>query len=232
MIEVTEMDWHAIHESLNKKGYVSIKQFLSPQECQQLQALYSIDDIYRNTINMQRYRFGSGEYRYFNYPLPPLIENIRSSFYTPLSVIANDWMQKLSTGIAFPRSHNEFIERCRKQNQTRPTPLILRYETGGHNTLHQDLYGTIYFPFQLVIVLTQKEVDHTGGELVFTEQIPRAQSKAEVLQPNQGDAVIFTTHFRPVNGTRGYYRANMKHGVSEITSGRRFALGVIFHDAE
>lgn len=180
---------------------------------------------------MKRYRFGEGEYKYFNYPLPSLIQTLREQFYRPLSGIANEWMEKLSISKQFPETHAELIIQCQLQAQKRPTPLILHYTAGGFNTLHQDLYGEVYFPFQIVFVLTQHGHDHEGGELVLVEQVPRAQSKAEVIKPNQGDALIFTTNFRPVKGARGYYRANMKHGVSEVKSGERFALGIIFHDA-
>jgi len=180
---------------------------------------------------MQRYRFGQGEYKYFNYPLPPTIQSLREILYSPLAAIANQWMEKLESAVQFPEKHDDFVRECKTKSQSRPTPLILRYESGGFNTLHQDMYGEIYFPFQVVFVLTQAGLDHEGGEFVLTEQIPRAQSKVEVLQPNQGDAVIFTTNFRPIKGAKGYYRAKMKHGVSEIKKGVRYSLGIIFHDA-
>jgi hypothetical protein len=180
---------------------------------------------------MQRYRFGRGEYKYFSYPLPPTIQALREILYAPLAMIANDWMQKLASEIDFSSSHRELIARCREKDQIRPTPLILRYESGGYNTLHQDLYGEVYFPFQAVFELSQKGRDHEGGEFVLTEQVPRAQSKVQVLHPDQGDAVIITTNFRPVQGAKGYYRATMKHGVSEVKKGTRYSLGIIFHDA-
>lgn len=181
---------------------------------------------------MKRYRFGEGEYKYFQYPLPPPIQNLREELYTPLSTLANEWMKLLDIDKQFPTTHAALIEQCHQHHQTRPTPLILRYTSGGFNTLHQDLYGDVYFPFQAVIVLTQKDVDHEGGELVLTEQVPRAQSKVEVIAPHQGDVLIFTTNFRPVKGSRGYYRATIKHGVSKVKSGERYALGIIFHDAK
>jgi hypothetical protein len=181
---------------------------------------------------MQRYRFGKGEYKYFSYPLPPVIQSLREILYSPLATIANNWMQKLNLDIQFPSRHNDLLQTCKAKHQTRPTPLILRYEHGGFNTLHQDLYGEVYFPFQVVLLLTQKGIDHDGGEFVLTEQVPRAQSRAHVLAANQGDAIIFTTNYRPVHGSRGYYRAVMKHGVSEVTSGIRYSLGIIFHDAQ
>jgi uncharacterized protein len=231
MKKVTDFDWNNIYESLNNKGYAQLPAVLSAEECEAMQKSYTDSSLYRNVINMQRYRFGTGEYNYFSYPLPVLIQTIRESFYQPLAVIANAWMKQLDMSIIYPQEHGELIQHCHNQNQLRPTPLILRYETGGHNTLHQDLYGEVYFPFQIVFILTQKGRDHEGGELVLTEQVPRAQSKAEVITPDQGDAIIFTTNFRPIKGTRGYYRATFKHGVSEVKSGVRFALGIIFHDA-
>ena len=231
MRDIHTMDWKIIYDSLNEKGFCILPNVLSAEECRHLSGLYEDHYLYRSTINMQRYRFGKGEYKYFNYPLPLTIQSLREIFYTPLSSLANEWMDRLNTKITFPNQHGELVQQCKGKDQTRPTPLILRYEAGGFNTLHQDLYGEIYFPFQVVFVLSQVGKDHEGGEFVLTEQIPRAQSKVEVLQPNQGDALIFTTNFRPVKGSRGYYRAKMKHGVSEVKSGVRYSLGVIFHDA-
>ncbi len=231
MKNISTLNWDDIYQSLNEKGYAHIPGLLLKEECEQLSNLYSQSNLYRNVINMQRYRFGRGEYKYFNYPLPSLIQHMREEFYKPLSKIANAWMKQLSIDINYPEQHHQLIEICKANQQQRPTPLILRYETGGYNTLHQDLYGTVYFPFQVVLALTQSGEDFTGGEFVLTEQVPRAQSKAEVLIPNQGDAVIFTTNFRPMKGTKGFYQANMKHGISEVRSGVRYALGIIFHDA-
>ena len=225
------MNWTSVVDSLNTNGYAIVPSVLSAEECSHLSGLYEDDYLYRNIINMQRYRFGQGEYKYFNYPLPPTIQSLRELFYPPLAKVANDWMQRLGTELEFPSSHEELIKRCWQNQQNRPTPLILRYESGGFNTLHQDLYGEIYFPFQVVFVLSRKGRDHEGGEFVLTEQVPRAQSKVRVLHPGQGDAVIFTTNFRPIPGAKGYYKAKMKHGVSEITTGTRYSLGIIFHDA-
>jgi hypothetical protein len=230
MQNISTLNWNEIQIELNQKGFVSISELLSKQECEQLIQLYP-KSIYRSVINMQRYRFGQGEYKYFNYPLPNLIEAIREEFYSKLARIANQWSEVLAMEIKYPSTHTEFISSCHTQKQLRPTPLILHYQKGGFNTLHQDLYGEIYFPFQVVIALSQNGKDFEGGELVMTEQLPRAQSKANVHTPNQGDAIIFTTNFRPVKGTRGYYKSRMKHGVSEIKSGERYALGIIFHDA-
>ena len=225
------MDWNSIYTSLNEKGYAHLPKVLSTEECNHLIGLYNDPDLYRSVIDMQRYRFGKGEYKYFNYPLPPLVQKLRQDLYEPLALLANQWMNQLAIAIVYPLKHAQLIEQCHHKNQLRPTPLILHYEKGGFNTLHQDLYGEVYFPFQVVFVLTQQGKDHIGGELVLTEQIPRAQSKAHVLQPHQGDAVIFTTNFRPVMGSRGHYRATIKHGVSEVKGGERYALGIIFHDA-
>ncbi|MEJ7645072.1 MAG: 2OG-Fe(II) oxygenase [Chryseolinea sp.] len=225
------IDWNTVYEGLNNRGYAVIPEVLSTQECIHLSTMYDDPQLYRNTINMQRYRFGQGEYKYFNYPLPPLVQSMREMFYTPLSGLANTWMESLRTAIYYPKWHDEFVAQCKANAQTRPTPLILRYEAGGYNTLHQDLYGNIFFPFQVLIVLSQVGKDHRGGEFVLTSQVPRAQSKAQVLQPSQGAAVIFTTNFRPVKGSRGFYKATMKHGISEVSDGIRYALGIIFHDA-
>ena len=231
MTSIEHMDWKKIYDSLNEKGYTIIPKVLSPDECRHLSGLYDDHYLYRNTINMERYRFGKGEYKYFNYPLPPTIQTLREIFYVPLSRLANEWMDKLGMNTKFPAIHQQLVEQCNINHQMRPTPLILRYEAGGYNTLHQDLYGDVYFPFQVVFVLSQEGKDHCGGEFVMTEQMPRAQSKADVVHPNQGDALILTTNFRPVKGNRGYFRAKMKHGVSEVTDGIRYSLGIIFHDA-
>jgi len=231
MKSIRAMNWNEIMESLNTKGYAIIPEVLSKPECEHLRGFYDDDQLFRSVISMERYRFGKGEYKYFNYPLPPSIQVLREGLYQPLSTLANEWMQKLGVDMHYPEQHQQLLERCKAKNQHRPTPLILRYQHGGYNTLHQDLYGEVYFPFQVVFVLTQHGVDHEGGDFVLTEQLPRAQSKAEVIRPNQGDAVIFTTNFRPVAGKNGFYKTRVKHGVSEVKHGQRFALGLIFHDA-
>jgi hypothetical protein len=231
MTDFQNMDWNPIYNSLNAKGYSILRNVLSPEECLHLSGMYGDQYLYRNTITMERYRFGKGEYKYFNYPLPLTIQSLRELLYSPLSRLANEWMDKLGLNINFPDRHEELVMQCREKHQTRPTPLILKYEVGGFNTLHQDLYGEVYFPFQVVFVLSQEGRDHNGGEFVLTEQVPRAQSKAAVIHLNQGDALIFTTNFRPLKGSRGYYRAKMKHGISEVTKGIRYSLGIIFHDA-
>ncbi len=230
MQNINSLPWNEIQTELNEKGFAVIAELLSKPECEELKQLYSTP-IYRSVINMQRYRFGMGEYKYFNYPLPEKIQSLREGFYSKLAKIANEWTKLLGNETNYPSVHSDFISSCHEHNQNRPTPLILHYQKGGFNTLHQDLYGEVYFPFQVVIALAQRGQDYEGGELVMTEQLPRAQSKANVLTPNQGDAIIFTTNFRPVKGTRGYYKSRMKHGVSEIKSGERYALGIIFHDA-
>ena len=230
-MNIESIEWGVQYASLDEKGYTIIPGVLSQQECQQLASLYPNNQLYRATINMQRYRFGKGEYKYFYYPLPTPIQQLRESLYGPLATLANDWMQRLSIEVNFPSQHEELIKQCVTKGQNRPTPLILRYEAGGFNTLHQDLYGEVYFPFQVVFVLSESGKDYEGGEFVLVEQLPRAQSRAEVVKPMQGDALIFTTNFRPVKGSRGYYRAKMKHGISPLTSGTRHALGIIFHDA-
>jgi len=224
-------DWSEILKIVDQQGFVQLRGVLGNDVCEELRQHYDDTSRYRQTISMERYRFGRGEYKYFAYPLPTLIAQLRKEFYKPLAGLANDWMQKLGEQIHYPLSHTAFIDQCRQRQQLRPTPLILKYQAGGFNTLHQDLYGEVYFPFQVVLMLSERKVDYTGGELVFAEQLPRAQSKASVLYPHQGDAVIFTTHFRPVHGSRGYFRSRMKHGVSPVHSGERYALGIIFHDA-
>jgi uncharacterized protein len=225
------MEWDKISQSLNERGYAHLKNVLSVSECETLQGMYDDPSLYRSTINMERYRFGKGEYKYFRYPLPDAITMLREKFYPNLVKVANEWMTQLNMEIRYPDEHAKLIEYCHQQGQNRPTPLILRYETGGYNTLHQDLYGEVYFPFQIVFLLSRKGVDFDGGDFVLVEQVPRAQSKAKVIQPDMGDAVIFTTNFRPVKGVKGYYRTAMKHGISEVESGSRYAVGIIFHDA-
>lgn len=225
------MDWSLIKNSLDERGFARVSRVLTRPDCLGLQSMYGDPALYRSVIRMERYRFGRGGYKYFSYPLPGMVQEIREKFYAPLSEVANGWMERLGIDVRFPAEHAQFIGRCHEKDQRRPTPLILRYEQGGYNTLHQDLYGEVYFPFQVVFALGQEGDDYEGGEFVLVEQVPRAQSRAEVLRLDQGDALIFTTNFRPVKGTRGFYRASMKHGISEVKKGVRFALGIIFHDA-
>jgi hypothetical protein len=227
MPDMNKTDWRTVLETLNARGFVHMKQILSPEDCKRVINLYGEENLFRNTVNMQRYRFGRGEYRYFNYPLPPLIHSLRIDFYKALVPLANEWMSRLATDVTYPDELEKFLSFCHDKDQQRPTPLLLRYETEGYNTLHQDIYGEVYFPFQVVFMLTEPGRDYDGGELVFVEQLPRAQSRAEVLIPELGDAVIFTTNFRPVEGAGGFYRSKMKHGVSEVKRGLRFSMGLI-----
>ncbi|MBL1279017.1 MAG: 2OG-Fe(II) oxygenase [Fluviicola sp.] len=224
-------DWQSVSESMNEKGYAIIPKILSDEQCNELIQEYNNENLYRKTVIMERYRFGLGEYKYFDYPLPKTIQTLRETIYPKLSPIANLWMKVLNIDKIFPNTFEKLQSLCHQNNQLKPTPLILKYGKGGFNTLHQDLYGEIYFPMQCVLFLNEPDKDFTGGEFVLTQQTPRAQSKAIVLKPKKGDMLIFTTNFRPVKGTRGYYRVNMKHGVSEVISGERHTLGVIFHEA-
>ncbi len=231
MLDLKTINWKVTQASLNEKGYAVIPSVMSESDCQNLINNYKTETIYRSTINMERYRFGKGEYKYYNYPLPQQIQTLRENLYPALAKIANEWMSLLGVDVTFPILHNEFIEECHSKNQHRPTPLILHYQIGGFNTLHQDLYGEVYFPFQVVFLLSEHGGEFEGGEFILIEQLPRAQSRAQVIQLNKGGALIFTTNFRPVKGNKGYYRAKIKHGISSLTSGERYALGIIFHDA-
>lgn len=235
MNNITSQDfkvkWEEVEESLHREGYAVVTSFLEPDMCDSLKGLYEQKEGYRKTVIMERYRFGMGAYKYFDYPLPKIIQNLRSELYPYLVSIANLWMKALKIEKTFPKSHQELVAQCKEQNQLKPTPLILKYGKGGFNTLHQDLYGEVYFPIQAVLFLSEPGVDYEGGEFVMTQQTPRAQSKAIVLRPQKGDMLLFTTNFRPVKGKKGYYRVNIKHGVSELHYGERYTLGIIFHDA-
>jgi len=224
--------WDNVTLNLHQNGYAVIDDVLDRDECLQQIEAYAAGDTYRKTVVMERYRFGLGEYKYFKYPLPPLVAKLRETVYPHLAAVANKWMDVLGVDTRYPFSHAGLLEMCHTAGQTQPTPLILKYGQGGFNTLHQDLYGAIFFPLQLVVILNKAEEDYCGGEFVLTEQVPRAQSKAIVLRPKQGSILVFTTNFRPVKGSRGFYRAGMRHGVSPILSGERHTLGVIFHDAQ
>ena len=226
-----EINWETVTASMHENGYCLLPGVMNKDDCDLLISNYEKPHFYRKTISMERYRFGLGEYKYFQYPLPDIIQNIRESIYPKLAPIANKWMQVLHIHKTFPDSFAELQKLCHEIDQTKPTALILKYGKGGFNTLHQDLYGEVFFPMQLVIFLNEPEADYKGGEFVLVQQTPRAQSKAIVLKPAKGDILIFTTNFRPVKGSKGYYRANMKHGVSEIREGNRCTLGIIFHDA-
>ncbi|WP_428328822.1 2OG-Fe(II) oxygenase [Mucilaginibacter sp.] len=228
---IGQLNWDDITEGMHQNGFACVPDILPGIECDRLIANYNNPALYRKTIMMERYRFGMGEYKYFQYPLPDVIQQLRETMYPKLAAIANSWMRVLNIEKQFPDSLAGLIELCKANNQYKPTPLLLNYGIGGYNTLHQDLYGDIYFPMQLVLFLNAPEVDYQGGEFVLVEQRPRAQSKAVVLKPSKGDMLIFTTNFRPVKGSKGYYRVNMKHGVSEVKAGNRHTAGVIFHDA-
>uniref|UniRef100_A0A2A4YYG4 Prolyl 4-hydroxylase subunit alpha n=1 Tax=OCS116 cluster bacterium TaxID=2030921 RepID=A0A2A4YYG4_9PROT len=229
--KINQLNWPAIAQQLHQNGYALVPNILDNSQCEQLITQYANPSLYRKIVNMQRYRFGLGEYKYFDYPLPDTIKTLRQSIYPHLAPIANQWMKQLNINGKFPDEHRHLIKQCNQAGQLRPTPLILEYAKGGFNTLHQDLYGEVYFPLQCAFLLNQVGQDYTGGEFVLTEQVPRAQSKAVVLQPNSGDMLIFTTNFRPVKSQHGHYRANMRHGVSQVHTGNRYTLGVIFHDA-
>jgi hypothetical protein len=228
---VTALDWNQIGANLDAQGCAVLPNLLSADECETLAALYDDDAKFRSRIVMGRHGFGRGEYKYFAYPLPEPIASLRPALYPPLSAIANRWNEAMGIAISYPGDHAAFLKRCHEAGQTRPTPLLLQYEAGDYNCLHQDLYGEHVFPLQVAILLSQPGEDFSGGEFVLTEQRPRMQSRAEVVPLRQGDAVAFAVHHRPVQGTRGVYRVNLRHGVSRLRSGRRHTAGVIFHDA-
>lgn len=229
--QVAELDWQRISDELGVQGHAVISGLLEPEQCEALVGLYAAGDLFRSRVIMSRHGYGKGEYQYFKYPLPERVASLRSSLYPHLAPIANRWNELLKSEVRFPDQHEEFIERCHAAGQLRPTPLLLQYEAGDYNCLHQDLYGEHVFPLQIAVLLSQPGRDFTGGEFVLTEQRPRMQSRAEVVPLEQGDAVVFAVHHRPAQGTRGIYRVNMRHGVSRLRSGRRHTLGVIFHDA-
>ena len=229
---LAQLDWNVIEASLWQRGYAKIGPLFTAEECEAVIALYNKDEYFRSRIEMQRFRFGEGEYKYFKYPLPSLVQAIREHVYPRLAIIANAWSKTLGEPGDFPMSYAQLLTVCRQHGQTKPTPLLLHYTAGGYNCLHQDLYGEVAFPLQLTVFLSRRDRDFTGGEFLLVEQRPRAQSRGEVLAPEEGEIVIFATRYRPMQGTRGYYRVNMRHGVSTVHSGSRFTLGVIFHDAK
>jgi hypothetical protein len=229
---VDAIDWPQAESELDTQGCAVLKGLLSPDECRALAALYPDDSHFRSRIVMGRHGFGRGEYKYFSYPLPEIIAAFRPALYARLQGIANRWNEAMGIDIRYPEGHDAFLKRCHAAEQTRPTPLLLQYESGDYNCLHQDLYGEHVFPLQVAILLSEPGRDFTGGEFVLTEQRPRMQSRAEVVPLLQGDAVAFAVHHRPVKGTRGAYRVNLRHGVSRVRSGHRHTLGVIFHDAK
>ena len=230
---IDTLDWGLLTESLHARGYAVTAPLLAPEECASIVALYDDDARFRSHIVMERHRFGVGDYKYFANPLPEIVTALRTNAYPHLAKVANDWALAFGESQApFPDAHAAFLKICHEAGQTRPTPLVLRYEVGGYNCLHQDLYGEVAFPMQMVFLLGQPGRDWQGGEFVLVEQRPRAQSKAEVVAAGRGQAIVFTTRYRPVKGTRGYYRVNLRHGVSRIHSGTRCTLGIIFHDAK
>jgi uncharacterized protein len=226
------VDWERVSQDLDAQGSATIEHLLSPDECRAIASLYSKDDIFRSHVVMGRHGFGRGEYKYFNYPLPGLIEGLRTAVYPYLVPIANRWNNLMGIDVRYPEKHGDFIERCHQAGQVRPTPLLLQYRVDDYNCLHQDLYGEHVFPLQLAILLSEPDRDFTGGEFVMTEQRPRMQSRPIVVPLRQGDGVVFAVHNRPVRGSRGIYRVNLRHGVSRIRSGRRHTAGIIFHDAQ
>ncbi|MGJ4968244.1 MULTISPECIES: 2OG-Fe(II) oxygenase [unclassified Bradyrhizobium] len=231
-IGIDQLDWAMVERDLDARGCAVLTQLLSSEDCRALAALYPDDRHFRSRVVMARHGFGRGEYKYFSYPLPDPIAQLRPRLYSHLVAIANRWNATMGIDIQFPAEHDDFLARCHEAGQTRPTPLLLQYVEGDYNCLHQDLYGEHVFPLQVAILLSEPGRDFEGGEFVLTEQRPRMQSRAEVVPLRQSDAVVFAVHNRPVQGTRGSYRVNMRHGVSRLRSGRRHTLGVIFHDAK
>lgn len=229
---VGRYDWKALAAELSSYGCAVINKLLTGDECRDIAALYPREEHFRSHIHMARHGFGRGEYRYFKYPLPDLLGGLRTALYPHLARVANEWNTRMGLDQRYPEVHADFLKLCHDAGQTRPTPLLLQYVPGDFNCLHQDLYGDLAFPLQVAILLSEPGVDFTGGEFVLTEQRPRMQSRVEVVPLGQGDAVAFAVHNRPVQGTKGNYRVNLRHGVSRIRTGRRHTLGIIFHDAK
>jgi hypothetical protein len=225
------LDWSRAARDLDDTGNAMLEGLLSPDECRSLAGLYHADAVFRSRIVMARHGFGRGEYKYFSYPLPEIVAGLRTALYPRLAPIANRWNEALGIDVRFPAEHADFIARCHEAGQRKPTPLLLQYHADDFNCLHQDVYGEHVFPLQVAILLSEPGRDFTGGEFVMTEQRPRMQSRAEVVPLRQGDAVVFTVRSRPVQGSRGVYRVNLRHGVSRIRSGNRHTVGIIFHDA-
>ncbi|HEU5284221.1 MAG TPA: 2OG-Fe(II) oxygenase [Burkholderiales bacterium] len=228
---VAAIDWEQGASALDTRGNATIERLITAPECRTLARLYADDSMFRSRVVMGRHGFGRGEYKYFRYPLPGFVAGLRAALYPHLAPIANCWHAAMGIDVRFPDEHAEFIERCHAAGQRRPTPLLLQYGADDYNCLHQDLYGEHVFPLQVAILLSEPARDFTGGEFVLTEQRPRMQSRPEVVPLRQGDAVVFAVHHRPVQGTRGVYRVNLRHGVSRVRSGQRHTLGIIFHDA-
>jgi len=229
---IRALDWQGITHGLGARGSAIVERLLSPDECRSLAALYADESRFRSRVVMERHGFGRGEYKYFAYPLPKMISELRLAFYPCLARTANAWNESMGIDVRYPAQHADYLARCHAAGQVRPTPLLLKYGPDDYNCLHQDLYGVHVFPLQVAILLSEPETDFTGGEFVITEQRPRMQSRPEVIALRQGDAVIFAVQQRPVQGKRGVYRVNLRHGVSRVRTGQRFTAGVIFHDAE
>jgi hypothetical protein len=229
---VGALDWTRIAGELDAHGCATTGPLLSPAECAAIASRYDADAIYRSRVIMARHGFGRGEYKYFAYPLPDTVAALRAALYPPLAQVANRWNERMQLAQRFPAAHAAYLKRCHAAGQVKPTPLLLQYGAGDYNCLHQDVYGELVFPLQVAFLLSRPGEDFSGGEFVLTEQRPRMQSRAEVVPLRQGEGVIFPVHHRPVQGTRGIYRVNMRHGVSRLRSGRRHTLGVIFHDAK
>ena len=229
---IQTLDWEWISRELDEHGNANLERILSVNECQAVAALYTHDSLFRSRVVMARHGFGRGEYKYFEYPLPEVVAEVRTAIYPRLAEIANRWNALMGLEVHYPEAHSEFLKRCQDAGQLLPTPLLLQYGEGDYNCLHQDLYGEHVFPIQVTILLSEPGTDFTGGEFILTEQRPRMQSRPEVVPLRQGDAVAFAVHHRPVQGKRGSYRVNMRHGVSRLRSGHRHTLGIIFHDAK
>jgi hypothetical protein len=225
-------EWQALAQELDGFGCAVLPKLLSPVECRALSGLYPAEEHFRSHVHMARHGFGKGEYRYFKYPLPDLLEGLRTALYPRLVDVANEWNERMGIDERYPDKHASFLRQCHDAGQSRPTPLLLQYVPGDFNCLHQDLYGDLFFPIQVAILLSEPGADFTGGEFVLTEQRPRMQSRAEVVPLHQGDAVAFAVHNRPVKGSKGNYRVNLRHGVSRVRSGLRHTAGIIFHDAK
>lgn len=228
---LTLIDWAEIGTALDERGFALTRALLTPSDCAELRVLYTDPARFRSRVDMARYRFGVGEYKYFSEPLPPIVQEMRERMYPPLAAIANRWEAALKTRVRHSADLAGLLALCARRGQNKPTPLLLRYEAGGYNCLHQDLYGEVVFPLQLTVLLSEPGKDFEGGEFLLVEQRPRAQSRGSVVHLEQGEAVIFTTRYRPAAGARGHYRVSMRHGVSRILSGERYTLGVIFHNA-
>jgi len=228
---VQSVDWKSTLDGLDTNGWVLLPNLLSDSECDAISSLYGREDGFRSRVIMARHGFGRGEYRYFSYPLPPLIQHLRTSLYPHLAPMANRWHERMGIEQRFPTTLKEFLDRCHENGQLRPTPLLLQYAKGDYNCLHQDLYGEHVFPLQVAILLSDPDSDFEGGEFVLTEQRPRMQSRANVVPLKKGDGVLFAVNSRPVKGTKGDYKVKMRHGVSALRDGRRHTVGIIFHDA-